>query len=212
MSQETKPASTPSPERKPWPMSGVVIAIVICLAGYTYVRLKYAKEDHGHEPFAKAYARRESEKLKAAGWVRFDAQWERDVEVPPANAPMQFGDARAPLWEELFKASTENFHLPIDFTRVSAPARIAVAEPLVVNFEAEIDGARVRIHSFDVYHKAGDLVFVPRWEQIPSEMVPADLKSRGRITLPAGKLAAGKYHVRLQALKRSSEFDVEVTP
>lgn len=194
-------------------MSTVAIVVVICLAGYTYVRLKFSKEGHGHEPFAQAYERRESAKLKAAGWERLDAHWERDVPVPAGSTPgLESADARSALWTALFEASTERFHLPIDYERVVAPATLATPEPLQIHLEAAIDQAPVQIHSFDVYHKGGDLVFVPRWQQIPRDQVPADFKTRGRITLPAGKLPPGHYRVRLQANRQASEWKLDVTP
>lgn len=193
-------------------MSTVAIAIVVCLAGYTWMRLKYAKPGHGHEPFAQAFQRRESEKLKAAGWERFEAAWERAVDFPDPRGNVRVADARSPLSEDLFKSSTENWHLPIEYLKVTAPAELAAAGSYTVYLQALVDQARVQVHSFDIYRKGSDVLIIPRWEQIPEELIPRDAKTSGRMLWPEGKLPPGRYRVRLLALKQASEWDLTVVP
>lgn len=209
--EKPAPASAPKPPRKPWPMSGVAVAIVICLAAYTYVRIKYSKPNHGHEPFAEARQRVESAKLKQNGWERFDIAWERTVDFPEPRGNVRTVDARPPLREDLLKSTNENWYLPIEYLRVTAPAEVAAADSYTVYAEAQLDGARAQIVSFDAYRKGADVLLVPRTEQIPAELIPRTVKPSGRMLWPAGKLPAGQYRVLLLANRQAAEWDLRVT-
>ncbi len=205
-------ADSRKPARQPWPLWPVAVAIVISLAGYTYFRLAYAKTAKPHEPFADNQRRVESDKLKAAGWERTDAAYEAVVELPAAEAAVRALVIRPEAAENLHQLSTENWHLPVEYTALAAPARLAAGGNCTLHFQAELDQARAHIVDFDCYRKESDLVLLPRWEPYPEELTPRRPRTTGRITIPAATLPPGTYRVTLPALKQSSQWDLVVAP
>lgn len=47
----TPPRRTPPPQRKPWPMWPIALAILIFIPVYTYINIQYRKTDKPYEPF-----------------------------------------------------------------------------------------------------------------------------------------------------------------
>ncbi|MFT3828894.1 MAG: hypothetical protein QM691_04220 [Opitutaceae bacterium] len=202
-------AARPS-ARKPWPMWPIAVAILVSLAGYTYLRLAYAKPGKPHEPFAESRQRVESDRLKNAGWTRLDAAFEAGIEVPAADAAVQTLLIRPEAVEELRQLSAENWHLPIEYSALSAPAAAAAGAELDVHFQAELDQARAHIVGFDLYRKGADIVVLPRWEPYPEELTPRRPRVIGRIVIPAAALPAGQYRVTFLALRQSAQWQLTV--
>lgn len=186
-----------------WP---IAVAIVVCLAGYTYVRLSFAKAARPHEPFAEGRQRALTEKLKANGWEQLEVRFEpTDTPVPPfENTALP---VRPPPVEQLFQLSTENWHLPIEYTALAVSASRPPATEHIVHFAAALDQARVRLLGFDLYRRGADLVAVPRWEPHAPTSVAA---VSGRITIPAAALPPGRCTLFLPALKNTTQCEVGV--
>lgn len=198
------------PARKPWPLWPIAVAIVVCLAGYTWLRLAYAKPGKPHEPFAENRQRAESAKLQAAGWSTSEASYETLVDLPAPETAIHTLPVRPALAEELFRLSTENWNLPIEYTTVAAPACAPAGSDYAVFFQVELDQARAHIVGFDLYRKGADLIVIPRWEPYPPELTPRRPKTGGRLLIPAAALPAGHYRITLLALKQSSQWEVEI--
>ncbi len=188
-----------------WP---IAVAIVVCLAGYTYVRLSFAKVARPHEPFAEGRQRALTEKLKANGWEQLEVRFETtDTPVPP-SATTSLPVRPSPV-EELFQLSTENWHLPIEYTALAVSASLPAAAEHLVHFSAALDQARVRLVGFDLYRRGADLVAVPRWEpHTPASASSASVS--GRISIPAAALPTGRYTLFLPALKSTTQCEVGV--
>lgn len=197
--------------RQPWPLWPIALAIVVSLAGYTYLRLAYAKPGQAHEPFADNRRRAESAKLQAAGWTWTEATYEALVELPAPEVATHAVPVRPELAEELRLLATENWHLPIEYTVVSAAARSPTAADYAVHFQVEVDQARAHIVGFDLYRKEVDLLLIPRWEPYPPELAPRRPKPGGRLVVPAKSLPAGQYRATLLALKQSCQWELELT-
>ena len=195
---------------KPWSLWPIAIAIVVCLAGYTWVRLAYAKPGKPHEPFAESRQRYLSAKLESAGWRWSEASYEALVDLPAPEVAVRKLAVRPEPAGELFLLTTENWHLPIAYTVVAAPPRALPGADYAVHFQVELDQARAHIVSFDVYRKGADLVVVPRWEPYPPELTPRRPKLGGRLLIPASALPVGHSRVTLLALKQSSQWEFEV--
>ncbi len=199
-------ASRP-PVRQPWPLWPIAVAIVVCLAGYTYVRLSFAKAARPHEPFAEGRQRALTEKLKANGWEQLETRFE--TTATPAAGP-RIATAlpvRPQPVERLFHLSTENWHLPIEYTALAATPAQSAATEHIVHFSATLDQARVRLVGFDLFRHGADLVALPRWEpHAPGTATPAAVS--GRITIPAAALPTGRHTLSLPALKATAQCEI----
>ncbi len=204
-------STTPRPTaRQTWPLWPIAVAIAVSLAGYTYLRLAYAKPAKPHEPFAEHRQRAEFGRIAAAGWVHAAAEFEAVVELPALDAAVQLLPTPPGPAEELRQLSTETWHLPIEYSLVSAPARETHGADYTVHLQAELDQARAHIVGFDLFRKGAELVALPRWEQYIGELDPRRPRTTGRFTIPAGTLPTGPYRLILPALKQSSQWDFVV--
>ncbi len=200
------------PARQPWPLWPIAIAIAVCLAGYTYVRLDFAKQQKAHEPFADSQRRADLAQLEAAGWQHTTAAF------TPGPATAATGAATAVASEpgrpddlaELRKLSTENWHLPIEYTAISAPAEATAAAPYAVALAATLDRARLHLAGFDVFRKDSSVLLLPRWAPLASSFGAGNNQISGTIHLPAGCLPTGRHTITLPALKQSSRWTVDV--
>lgn len=204
-------STTPRPTaRQPWPLWPIAVAIIVALVGYTYLRLAYAKPGKPHEPFAEHRQRAEFGRFAAAGWAHTAAEFEAVVELPALDAAVEQQPAQPGPAEELRQLSTETWHLPIEYSVVSAPSRHPGRVDYIVHFEAELDQARAHIVGFDLFRKGVELVVLPRWEQYPGELTQRRPRNTGRFSIPAGTLPTGRYRMTLPALKQSSQWDLVV--
>ena len=200
------------PARQPWPLWPIAVAIVVALAGYTYLRLAYAKPGKPHEPFAEHRRNAGMEQLATHGWTHAEAEFEAIAELPPPLAPINTTQTAPAAVEELRGLATENWHLPIEYSALSAPAQAAPGSACAVHFQAELDQARVHIVGFDLFRRYAEIVALPRWEPFPAELTARRPRNSGRFTIPPSLLGPGRYRITLPALKQSSQWLLEVAP
>jgi len=194
-------------------MAAVAVAIVAAMGLYTFFRLHYAKPGKPHEPYAESRTRTDEQRLTAAGWIHGEAAFE-----PLAELPESAGAAARPLLQPpaaagaLAQLTPGAWILPVEYSRLAAPATLGADEPCTVPFQARLDHARAQIVGFDLYRKDGDVLVLPRWEQMPDGLVPRERPVSGRLVWPAGAVPAGQYRVTLLAVKESAQWDLAVVP
>lgn len=207
----TMPSAPRPPARQPWPLWPIAVAIIVCLAGYTYFRLSFAKPNKPHEPFAESRQRALTEKLKAAGWEQIEIRFETITAPPAAPIPTVNVPARPSPVDELHRLSAENWHLPIEYTVLAAPGAVPAGNEIVVQFSALLDQARVQIIGFDLFRRGTDLVTIPRWEPHHAAASSIQTTAVGRITIPAAALPPGAYRLSVPALKSTALCDLIVS-
>src|ERR1043166_2507919 len=84
----------PRREHRPWPMKWVVIAILLCIVPYTYLRWHYRKPTKAFEPYADIKDRANTMRLLAAGFQRIPVTAQRPAD--PARAILMAAISPAP--------------------------------------------------------------------------------------------------------------------
>lgn len=192
-----------------WP---IVVAIVVCLVGYTYVRLNFAKQQRAHEPYADSQRRVGLAQLEAAGWQHLDIDYTA-TEAGPAGAAHVAVATTPGLPEtiaELRQLTNENWHFPIEYTAVESSAETKRGNPLTVAFTAELDRSRVQIVGFDLFRKDSTVLVLPRWTGLPTTTNQGAPQATGSLAIPTESIPPGTYTLILPALKQSSQWTVEI--
>ncbi len=198
---ETDPV--PPPERKPWPMSWVVIAIVAYIVIYTSINLGFRKPGPGHEPAAEARAhRRHFIQASMSGWTRYGVHFGMPAPEPGADAEI----SRQATPENLAEA------VPVDLTMIFPGKPSMHAAPASIRAPAVLpaDGVlRVQLHFGDLSSPAsfGEALayardqhlrlFLQDEERTPVDEDPVPAAPEMEIHLPARVLAAGDWQVTL---------------
>ncbi|WP_404421550.1 hypothetical protein [Nibricoccus sp. IMCC34717] len=202
--------------RKPWPMYWVVIAIVVFIAGYTVVNLRYRKPGKAHEPYQDAKDKATVQRLISAGFNRLVATSERPAEPAKSIAAIQepLADVRAAiggLVPELKELLIDQPVLPDDFGRVAAPAKVAAMMPYVFQYSCNLPDNKGVLGETYVYLKEDRLVVVTSFERLRGELLARTRESSVVLTLPAGTLRSGTtYQVTLVGAHGSKQWSLQV--
>jgi hypothetical protein len=181
-------------------MRWVVLVIVVFIGGYTFIELRYRKQNASHEPYAEAKQRAALAHLHDAGWEKMPLAARRPAEKPPAgpNAPVAHGAVGLGL--DLAGAFPERPALLLSIDSVAAPVGVAHGEDYTAYFTASVPDQQFQLGGMQLYRHGQDLVLIPSLEKLPSGGVLSRWADANyAFTFPTENLAAGTYHVRVVA-------------
>lgn len=193
--------STP-PARKPWPMKWIVLAIVVYIAGYTFINIAYRKPaGSAHEPYAEAQQRSlRTVQTTMSGWTRVACTLAGDAAAvrPGGSATI----TEAPLPARLDK------HLPQDLPPImpgapalhpaslalQAPAAQAAGEALRVRLEFPGGAAVPAFGEVLAYFKDRHLyLFIQDESHVAPDSQPTPALSPLALVLPPATLTPGTW-------------------
>src|SRR5690625_5246980 len=130
-----------SPPRKPWPMYRVVIAILLFISLYTFVSIRFRKEEAAHLPY-ESMRERSGEALQRVGWRPFpnaygiaaDAPEFRAIagKLPTEEKPSEIFfeklDRQNPKVSE-WSAEIPSFEQGEQLQRIEAPESVSAGDP-----------------------------------------------------------------------------------
>lgn len=154
--------------RQPWPMKWVVLFIVVSLAGYTYVNLKYRKDIKPFEPYEDMKREANARRLVEAGFSRRELPLERPAEPLPRAAVLAVSPAAAPapvgrgLPSVLASTLVEPPQLPSGYGEIIAPAEIGAMFPVRVQFVCRLPDQHVALTTAEIFQRGDQIVVVPR--------------------------------------------------
>jgi hypothetical protein len=192
------PAAKSSP--KPVALRWVVLAVVVFIAGYTFLRLHYAKRGRPYEPYENGRAATPSARLVALGYRMIPVQIERPTEPLP-------GARVTPLRAEVVNAlgglpaeMAGNLAVPVDLpafvTSVTAP-RVAGADPYTLQFSCAQTDYRTQIRDVFLYRKDRRLFILPSFEKMIGQLLARSRECVVLASFPTQSLAPGLYTVTL---------------
>ena len=193
-------------------MKWVVAAILVFVAGYTFLTLRYRKPGKPHEPYTEMLSRATTEKLQAAGWQRIPVDTRRPAEKPAVDAARAvIGRGGPGLGPELTEIFAEPPRLLATIDQVSAPASLRRGEQYSTYFTARLADLHGQMSDLSLYRKGSTLVLISTVEPLPGR----DLRSRWNdssywFSFPTQSLPAGRYHVRLVAAGPAAAWSIEL--
>jgi hypothetical protein len=193
------PARRPPP--KSLPMRWVILAIVVFAAGYTFLRLHYAKRGRAFEPYHDLREQASVARLLALGYRRIPASIERPAEPLPAArlapAPAAIANALGGLPAELDGALVVRPALPDLIEGVTAPRVAAAAGQYTLQFTCAQPDYSTQIRGAYLYRKAGRLFLLPAFEKMPGQLLARAKESTVLVSFPVQSLPPGRYSLLL---------------
>ncbi len=183
---------------KSLPLRWVVLAIVVFIIGYTFLRLHYGKPGRAFEPYENAREHAAPARLVALGYRRILVQIERLAEpLPPDRfAPRQteIVSALGGLPAEMAGGLATPPDLPAAVTGVTAP-REAGGGPYSLQFRCAQPDYRTQIHDVLLFRKDRQLFLLPDFERMTGELRSRWKESVIVASFPTDGLAPGRYTV-----------------
>ncbi len=195
-------------------MKWVVLAIILCVVPYTIITLKYRKAGPAFQPYEDSKQRANVLRLLDAGYQRINATAER-----PADPHLLIGSIRSPapvqpapsgIGEGLATALVEIPQLPVSFGNITAASESASMLPYPVVVTCLLDDQKHQLGGAQVFVRGESVVIVPQFEPLRGELTARTKESTVVITLPAGALKPGPYHVHLAGRDQSRQWKLAV--
>jgi hypothetical protein len=182
-------------------MKWVVLAIVLGLAGYTYLTLRYRKPGPAYRPYQDTVNRVTVSRLLSSGYQRIALAVERPAD--PQRTSVVLGGvanattARSGLPPELDHALVEKPLLADTITSVTAGAEVSAALPYRIQFSATLADRKHVISEAHLFRKDDSLVILPVFEQIEGGLQARWLETTVLLTVPGNALPPGHYTATL---------------
>ncbi len=202
------------PTLKPWPMKWIVLVIVVFIAGYTWVNLRYRKPGRAFRPYEDMNNRATTVRLLQGGWSRIPVATRRPADKPagaetPANAAL-IARGSAGLGVELDAAFAEKPKLPASIDRVVAPREVAHGADYAVYFTVGLTDNSALLGDIALYRKGNLLVLIPTLEPVPGKLLARWKDGACWLNFPTSNLPAGQYEVKLLAQGPAARWSVTV--
>lgn len=197
---------------RPWPLRWVVLVVVVFIAGYTFVNLRYRKPGPAFRPAEDMNSRATTVRLLAAGWRKLPAEVSRPLERPaPGASEVALRRGASGLGTELAAAFAEAPTLVSGVDRARAAGTVARGEPYRIHFTARLGDQRLQLGHVEALHRDAELVLIPTLERLPGP----DLLSRWPdadylASVPTERLPPGTYTVRLASRGPALEWTLLV--
>lgn len=203
----------PLPEKKPWPISWVILSILAFMIFYTLIMAFFRKQQDPFFPFEEAQSSQMAPLLKSEGWEIFTGAMltgsfrenPRFVFSPREGIELQSTEASA-----LVEVTLDDPHIPLLLDSVIAPTSIRADEP----YQAELHWVPT-----DPFEHPARLYFFTRDDNI----IILPPHGRGRQTaeatetptylfIPPEHLAPGTYFFHFYSEGSFSSWELTVSP
>jgi len=188
------------------PLRWVVLAIVLFIVGYTFLRLHYGKRGRGFEPYENGREHAATARLLDLGYRRIPVQIERLADpLPPERfAPRQTEvvGALGGLPAEMSGALTSPPDLPASVSAVTAP-REAAQGAYMLQFRCAQPDYRTQVRDVLLFRKDRQLFLLPDFEAMPGQFLSRWKESVVVASFPTDALPPGRYTVTLCSARTS---------
>lgn len=189
-------------------MKWIIAAILVFIAGYTYLTLHYRKPGKPYQPYDDMRTRANTGKLLAAGYQRVELTAVTPSEgAAPANntlpAPGGLPEAlRAPLVIVPL--------LPTDIAEAQAAKATAAQSPYLIRFRCLTADDKHQFAGAELYVHGDEITVTPRFDRLTGGLQSRSRDHRVVLTVPPGTLKPGTYHVTLVGEQSSRAWMLEV--
>jgi hypothetical protein len=201
-----QPGAIP-PQRKPWPMKWIALAIVIFIAGYTYVRLHFAKRGPGFEPYRDI---KERQVLQKAGYQRYPVDVVRPADPRAASPGAGVSAAPGGLPADLLAHLPAAPRLATAIGGVEAAGSVDRLAEYRVQFACIQKDPRQQVAGAELYLKGGEVLLAPEFEPLSGPLVSRVREATLVLTIPPGTLPAGRFRVTLVGQESSKAWSLLV--
>jgi len=191
-------------------MKWVVLIIVVSLAGYTFVTLRYRKTAPSYLPYQDTKNRAGVLRLLSAGFQRIILSAQRPAEAGSVRNSAASIAAPGGLDSDLGPSLLDLPLLPAEITRVHAPASISALLAYPIEFTCTLADNKRQLSGAELYLKDNVITLLPTFEQLDGGLMARTRESVVLVTVPAGTLKPGTYRAVVVGERTSRAWSVQV--
>jgi len=202
--------SAPFRTRQPWPMKWVILVIILCIGAYTVLTLKYRRPERAFRPYQDLRDRANTHRLLDAGFQRISLAAELPADPLSAAAAARATAAAAGLPPALRDTLVVQPRLPAEIVSVTAAPDVNALFAYPIGFKCTLADNKQQLAGAELYVRGGELVVAPDFERITGGLLARTRENVIRVTVPAGSLRPGSYHITLVGARGSKSWTLQV--
>ena len=191
-------------------MKWVVVAILLSIGAYTFLTLRFRKAERMFRPYEDIRDRVNVHRLLDAGYQRIDLEADLAADPiafdPPARSSAAIGGLPGGLRETL----VEPVKLPEEILNVSAAPSVNAMFVYPIGVKCSLPDIKQQLAGAELYVHGDELVITPNFERLAGGLLARNRERFIRLTVPAGTLKPGSYHVTLVGTQTSRSWTLQV--
>ncbi|HEY4247687.1 MAG TPA: hypothetical protein VGM64_12570 [Lacunisphaera sp.] len=196
---------------KPWSMKWIVMAIVLFIAGSTWVNLRYRKPGASYRPYQDAQDRATTVRLLDAGWQKITVEIRRPAENADVESAAVAHHDYLGVGPDLESKFAEKPALLASIDKVVAPNSVLQGSYYSLYFTASLPDLKDQVGYLTLYRKENELVLIPTIEPLPGkELMSRWTDSNYWVGFSTNTLPLGKYEMRIVAKGPASVWNFTV--
>lgn len=197
-------------DRQPWPLKWIAVAILVVIVPYTYLTLHYRRPGPAFQPYADMKDRANVIRLLGAGYQRITLNAQRPADPLPAASVAPTTSAPGGVPADLLRTLVQQPLLPTDILRVSAAPAASAILPYPIQFTCTLPDHKEQLAGAELYVKGGEIFITPDFERLTGGLLTRTRENIILLTIPAGALKPGSYHVTLAGQNASRAWTLQV--
>lgn len=191
-------------------MKWIVLAIVVLIVPYTYLTLHYRKDAPAFQPYEDLKNRANVSRLLSAGYQRIPLTATRPADAPRHAVGASVLPAPGGVPDDLRTTLVEPPLLATTIVDVKAAAQTAANEPYAIHLTCTLPDDKQQLRGAELYVRGDTLVLMPTFEPVTTGLATRSRETAVLLTVPAGALKPGAYHVTLVGERASRGWPLEV--
>jgi hypothetical protein len=191
-------------------MKWIVLAIVVVIVPYTFLTLYYRKPGPAYRPYQDAQERANVVRLLSAGYKRITLAAQRPADPVRGLMVAPTTSVAGGLPSELVSTLVQKPLLPAEILAVTAAPFTGAQQPYSIQFTCTMPDNKQLLAGAELYVKDNDIVITPDFELLTGGLLSRTRESVILLTVPAGSLKPGTYHVKLAGERSSRTWTLQV--
>ncbi len=196
---------------KPWSMKWIVVAIIVFMAGYTWIEIRYRKPGRSYRPYQDAQDRATTVRLLDAGWQKITVEIRRPAETASVASTAVTHRDYLGVGPDLDSKFAEKPALLASIDKVVAPTSVLQGSYYSLYFTASLSDLKNQVGYLTLYRKDNELVLIPTIEPLPGkELMSRWPDANYWVGFPTNALPLGNYEMRIVAKGPASVWNFTV--
>ena len=191
-------------------MKWIVLAIILSIGVYTFLNLRYRKSERAFRPYQDNRNRANVHRLLEAGFQRIALEADLPADPMAPGSTARATPVLPGLPSGLRDTLVELPQLPAEIISVTAAPAVSAMFAYPIGVKCSLPDNKQQLAGADLYVRGEELVVTPNFEHLAGGLLARSRERVIRLTVPAGTLKPGDYHVILVGTHSSQAWTLHV--